>query len=555
MIRELSITNLGVIESARLELGAGLTVLTGETGAGKTLITTAVSQLLGARADAVFVRSGCDEAVIDTPVERERLDEIGAIVDEECVISRSIGARTRSRVTIGSRAASAAVLTEVVGGVVTLHGQHGQTRLTKTADQRGILDEAGGEAVRQATEAYRASWERRRVLRQRLDAALHSDASRAARLEELTALVAAVDALHPERGEDLELAQRIERLARADEIARALALALQLLVGGDDTDGVGAGALLVSARRALDPVAAQADYAPVHEQLVEISDAVQQLGHTLAHALDTLDADAEALDALQARKVALAGLVRRWGADLDAVLDAAEQARAELAELALGEGGVDALRADVDAAEADLVACATALTQARAVAAGTLSAAVTGEIRALGLAHARFDIELRALDPAAAHGADTVVFTFTANPGQEPQPLAAIGSGGELSRVMLALEVVAAAHLPAHTFIFDEVDAGIGGAAALEVGRRLAELAREHQVLVVTHLAQVAAFGNHHVVVEKQAVGGSTRTAVRAVRAGEREREIARMLGGLADSDAATSHARELLAMAAARVE
>lgn len=555
MIRELSIANLGVIEHTRLTFSPGLTVLTGETGAGKTLITTAISQLLGAKPDSGLVRHGADEAVIDcaltaAPETHAQLDEIGAVLDgNDLLVTRTVGASTRSRAIVGSRSVAAATLSDVVGATVTLHGQHGQTRLTKPSEQRAMLDAAGG--LTPLLDVQREVWQTLRTARQDLSDATAAQTTAAAQIERLRQLVEDVEAVAPLPNEDIDVSNRIEVLAKVDEVQRLCQLAHVALAGDADTEATDVLQLVSQVRKQLEQASIPGPFTGWAERAVEIRELVSALAQDIDQYAASLDADPAALDRLQSRKADINGLLRRWNCTLDELLLQYHEASKHLAFAADPAARIAELRQRVTELEAKQEKSCAALHTARAKTAKSLSKSVETELRDLGLQHATFDIAVERTHDPNQFGDDLVEFRFSANPGLPPQALAAVGSGGELSRVMLALEV-AAADTRERTFIFDEVDAGIGGKAALEVGKRLAQLAVSQQVIVVTHLAQVAAFADQHIVVEKDVQGQRTLTSTRTLTSDERAKEVARMLSGVEESASATAHAAELLGLAAA---
>lgn len=554
MIRELSIANLGVIEQTRLGFSPGFTVLTGETGAGKTLITTALSQLLGARPDVTLVRHAASEAVIDCVLavpeaSRAQLEELGATFDgDDLLVTRTIGSSSRSRAIVGSRSVAAATLAEIVGASVTLHGQHGQTRLMKPSEQRALLDAAGG--LSDHLEAQRDVWHRLREVRAELHEATAQQSSTTAELERLQQFVADVEAVAPTPNEDVDLNERIEALSSADEIQQLCIAAHALLAGDGDSDGADALELVSRLRKLLEHATFPGPFAEWAERAVEIGELVTALAHDIDRYSTILESDPSALEQLQLRKAAIGGLQRRWNCSLDALIERYAAAAEQLAFAADPAGRISELQARALELEAEQTRTCGALHTARTAAAATLAAAVQTELRYLGLTNAGFEIHVDSTGEPNQFGDDAVEFMFSANPGMPLQPLAAVGSGGELSRVMLALEV-AAADTREHTFIFDEVDAGIGGKAALEVGKRLAHLAATQQVIVVTHLAQVAVFADHHIVVEKEVRRDATLTSARTLTEADRAAEVARMLSGVEESAAATAHADELLLLAA----
>lgn len=553
MIRELAIANLGVIEQTRLEFAPGFTVLTGETGAGKTLVTTALGQLLGAKPDPALVRHGADEAVIDCAMTvsseiSAQLQEIGATLDaEDLLVTRTVGASTRSRAIVGSRSVAAATLADIVGARVTLHGQHGQTRLSRPAEQRAMLDASAGSFAQLA--AQRDAWQALRVARQELDEAIAVQSTASAQLERMRQLVADVEAMSPMPNEDVDIAERIDVLSKVDDVQRLCRTVHAALAGDTDGDETDALQLIARVRRQLEQANLTGPFEGWAERALEIRELVEALAHDVDQYAAALDADPATLDHLHSRKAAIAALLRRWQCTLPELLAQYADAERQLAFAADPAARLAALQERVTRCESAQESACAALHAARTKSAGVLAKAVQSELRELGLPNAQFEISVIRGGEPTQFGDDIVEFRFTANPGMPLQPLATVGSGGELSRVMLALEV-AAADSRDRTFIFDEVDAGIGGKAALEVGKRLAQLARTQQVIVVTHLPQVAAFADQHIIVEKAVTGDRTLTTTRALSEAERAREVARMLAGVDDSAAATAHADELLELA-----
>ncbi len=552
--------DLGVIAEATLPIGTGFTAITGETGAGKTMVVTGLGLLLGQRADSGAVRAGAAQASVDGvwiipedgPV-AERVRDAGGDVDPigqgraELLVGRSLSSEGRSRASVGGRAAPAGVLADLADELVVVHGQSDQLRLRTAAAQRDALDRFGGEAVSRALAAYRAGYRTVRALTEELETLTNDRDARAREAEELRVALAEIEEAAPAPGEDVELAVRAERLANAEELRVAAATAHDALSGDGDAPDVAA--LLAEARRALerghDP--ALDDLAA---QVADLGYRAADLAHALAGYLADLDeAGPHELAAVEERRAVLGSLVRAHGS-VDAAIALLESGSARLAELDDDGARIDRLTEELAVAASALDADAAALTAARVEAAGRLGAAVTDELHALAMPDASVEI---AVTPGAesASGRDDVAILLAPHPGAQPRPVAKSASGGELSRVMLAIEVVIAAVDPVPTFVFDEVDAGIGGAAAIEVGRRLARLARSSQVIAVTHLAQVAAFANNHLSVVKASDGSVTASDVRRLEGAEREAEMARLLSGMPDSDAALTHARELLGLRA----
>ena len=558
MIEEMRLRDLGVIAEATLPIGAGFTAITGETGAGKTMVVTGLGLLLGQRADSGAVRAGASQATVDGvwivpedgPV-AARVREAGGDVEPigggraELYIGRSISSEGRGRASVGGRAAPAGVLADLADELVVVHGQSDQLRLRSAAAQRDALDRFGGEAVHTARDAYRRTFEHWRTIDRELSQLTEDRDARAREAEDLRAQLAEIEQAAPQSGEDAELAARAERLANAEELRVAAATAHDGLSGeGDEPD---AAMLLAESRRVLERV-----HDPVLEelagQLADLGYRVADVAAALAGYLADLDESGpHELAAVEERRAVLAGLVRAHGT-LDAAIELLDTGSARLAELDDDSGRIERLTEERDAAAAALDETAALLTAARTEAAARLGAAVTAELRALAMPDARLEVAVTA-GAETASGRDDVAILLAPHPGAEPRAVSRGASGGELSRVMLAIEVVIAAVDPVPTFVFDEVDAGIGGAAAIEVGRRLARLSESSQVIAVTHLAQVAAFAANHLTVVKANDGSVTASDVRRLEGADREAEMARLLSGMPDSDAALTHARELLSL------
>lgn len=581
MIEEISIRDLGVIGDARLPLGRGFTVLTGETGAGKTMVVTALGLLLGDRGDSGSVRAGSQQAVVEghwdvaaEGVVAERVRDAGGDVDPgadgraHLVLGRSVGSDGRSRASVGGRAAPIGVLTELSPQLVVVHGQSEQLRLRSAIAQREALDRFAGDGFATLLGDYQEAFERWQTDRAELDLLVAERDRRVREADELRAAMAEIEAAAPQRGEDAALAEQAERLTNLEDLrigateARE-AISAQLSggsgLGGTGSGGPGSGdfdatALVDAARRALDRVVGHdSALAPIAEQLAAASFALAEISGLLSSYLGGLDADgARELEGIQERRATLNALVRRYGPTLDDVVDRLETGSARLLELDGDADRLERLGHEVEAGLTRVRELAARLTELRRGAAARLEAAVSDELHALAMPDARLTIEIAERELTLT-GHDQVSLLLQPHPGAEPRPIGRGASGGELSRVMLAIEVVLAGSDPVPTFVFDEVDAGVGGASATEIGRRLARLAEESQVLVVTHLAQVAAFATHHLVVEKGTDGSVTTSNVRLVHADDRAQEMARLLSGSPDSEHALAHARELLEQAHGR--
>lgn len=577
VLEEMRIRSLGVIEDAVVELSPGFTAVTGETGAGKTMVVTSLGLLLGGRADPALVRIGAGSAVVEGRIAMAadaraaiRAREAGAELDDGALlISRTVSAEGRSRAHVGGRTVPVGLLGELADDLVAVHGQTDQQGLLRPARQRDALDRYAGPAVAGALEKYGAAYRRLRDVAAELAELTTRARERAQEADLLRFGVEEVSAAEPLPGEDAELAAEAERLGHAEALASAATLAHAALAGNpEDPEGVEAGTLVAGAQRALDAVAAHdPDLAALAARLGEIGILLGDVAGELAGYADNLDADPLRLAAVEERRAVLAHLVRKYGTDIDAVLAWAGQSAARLAELEGDDDRIAELTAERDALRAELSGLGQHLTDLRTEAAESFAAAVTAELAELAMPHARVTVAIRQTEAADAEsgieiggravvhgpaGADEVELLLAPHPGSPARPIAKGASGGELSRVMLAVEVVFAGSDPVPTYLFDEVDAGVGGKAAVEVGRRLARLARTAQVVVVTHLPQVAAFADRQLLVEKTNDGSVTRSGVTVLEGEARIRELSRMLAGQEDSSLARAHAEELLATARA---
>lgn len=558
MIEEMRLQGLGVIADAVLPLGPGFTAITGETGAGKTMVVTGLGLLLGQRADSGAVRAGAAQASVagvwvvpETGSVAEIVADAGGELEPagsgqaELYVSRTLSAEGRSRASVGGRAAPAGVLSSLAEELVVVHGQSEQLRLRSAVAQRDALDRFGGAPIADSVAQYSEAFTRWRELDTEISEITENRDRRSEEATRLREALALIEATDPEKDEDEALTARAERLANAEELRVAATLAHGALSNEDGEPD--ASALIAEARRVLERV--------TDPQLTTIGESLADIGYRIADTAGLLSAYLADLDesgphelaAVEERRAALGTLIRAHGS-LDEALALWQTGSARLAELEDDGDRIERLIAERDAARVKLDACADALTAQRTDAALRLGEAVTTELQALAMPDARLEVAVGA-GPETSHGRDDVAILLAPHPGAEPRSVAKGASGGELSRVMLAIEVVIAATDPVPTFVFDEVDAGIGGAAAIEVGRRLARLAEKSQVIVVTHLAQVAAFANNHLSVVKANDGAVTASSVRRLSGEEREAEMARLLSGLADSDAALTHARELLSL------
>jgi DNA repair protein RecN (Recombination protein N) len=625
VLAEMRIQGLGVIADATLELHPGLTVVTGETGAGKTMVVTGLHLLSGGRAESSRVRTGAGKAVVEGRFEpaaqslAARLAaDAGAELDDDgsLIAVRTVNADRGSRAHLGGRSVPISVLSDLSDALLAVHGQNDQLRLLRSNEQRAVLDRFAGDAVAGPLTEYRrvrAEWlrvstelverrERARELAREADLLRHG-------LTEITAVA-------PQPAEDDELVAEARRLADADQLRTTAAAAQGAVAGVIEREAPGALDLVGEARRWLESAEDPAlrELAP---RLGEVAALLADVGAELSGYLESLQADPQRLEAVLRRQAELKQLTRKYAADVNGVLAWAEQAQQRMAGLDTSEEAMVALSTRRDELAVELAGLAASITSARQAAAKALADAVTAELAGLAMPHARLEVAVlpRTIDagaPAASDGVaartvtsavvdgasarvgtsavdgasarvlasavvdgasarvstsalviegqavqagpdgvDEVELRLVPHPGAPALPVHKGASGGELSRVMLALEVVLADSDPVPTLVFDEVDAGVGGRAAVEVGRRLARLARSHQVIVVTHLPQVAAYADRHLVVDKvNAESGLTRSGVRVVDDKRRVIELARMLAGLEDTETGRAHAEELLATA-----
>jgi DNA repair protein RecN (Recombination protein N) len=624
MLEEVRITGLGVIEDAVLEFSSGFTVVTGETGAGKTMVVTGLGLMFGGRADPARVRPGADRATVEGrlrieaagPAAQQVLDAGGELDDDgrTLIVSRSVSAEGRSRAHAGGRAVPVSLLIGLADDLVAVHGQADQQQLLRAAKQRQALDEFAGPALSAVMADYQRAYTRHREVQAELTELTTRARERTAEAEDLRRALDEIERVEPAAGEDTALLAEEERLGNADALHAAATTAHGALLG-DPSDGSYQGSdavtLLGIARQALDGVATHdPDLGSLAGRLSEVTYLASDIAADLASYVESLDSDPARLAAVQERRAELTRLIRAYGGrvpvpepggksaagerapgtaagpnapvspgtppaaedgpagvdpaaaaaqpveaapavpGLASVLAWAQEAQRRLAELSGDDDRIGAL-GEEEARLAETVRdLGGKLTSLRKDAADRFSAAVTAELTALAMPHAKITVAVVAQDEFGPHGADEVEIRLAAHPGAPSLPLAKGASGGELSRVMLAIEVVFAGADPVPTFVFDEVDAGVGGKAAVEIGRRLARLARRAQVIVVTHLPQVAAFADTHLVVEKASDGSVISSGITRLDDEGRVRELSRMLAGLEDSEFGRAHAGELLAAA-----
>lgn len=566
MLEEISIRGLGVIEEAKLELGPGFTVLTGETGAGKTMVLTALSLVLGGKADASLVRRGRERLSvsatfqISTDVE-EFASEVGAAVEDgSLILTRTLSADGKSKAIAGGVSVPAGTLNELGERLIEVHGQSASMSITKVAKQREILDRFAGSSLADALAKYQESFEAYNQLKGKIAALRTNAAGREKEINALREFAEAFSKVKPLAGEMADLIQEISRLSSVESLRTGVEDSARLLFD-DESNVIDS---LAQAKRNLESVAEKDPKIAeilnaVSESYFLLSDAAQ-ITHTY---LQDLEADPIRLEAAQARRAEINALVKRYatGGEPDdqirELITRNEEVAEAIGDLSGGEERISSMEAELRELFTILVKNAGRLSRIRSSSAEEMSSAVTKEIHLLSMPHTQFFCtvvspeyqKLSTPDGFTMTGADEVAMTIQGHLDGLKVQVAKGASGGELSRIMLALEVVLAGSQPVGTYVFDEVDAGVGGKAAIEVGRRLFELSRQAQVIVVTHLPQVAAWADSHFVVQKNSDGVVSQSDVILVSGESRIEEIARMLAGHEDSKSARQHAAELLAM------
>ncbi|WP_448850681.1 DNA repair protein RecN [Corynebacterium sp. 335C] len=572
MLTDLTIRDVGVIPESTLEFSPGLTVLTGETGAGKTMVVTGLRLLSGGRADAGRVRDGAAKALVEGHISLEGLDDgaraavdavlegAGGEPDEngEVLLARQVSAKGRSRAWVGGRATSAATLGEAAGAVLAIHGQNDQLRLLGADEQRAALDRLDPAATGPLLERYRAAHRAWRTAEKELRERTSRRRELAMQADQLTFAIEEIDAVDPEPGEEAELAATIRRLQDVDGLREAAAGALGAVDGsaaaaavlggaGDPGDGDAGAADGLGRARALLEGSGDAELEALAGRLAELASQLSDVSAELGGFLESLPSDEASLDDLLSRQAALKGLTRKYAPDVEGVLAWRDKAARKLASLDVSDDALEALEQEARKRRKETAAAGRKLTGARVELAARLSEAVTAELAGLAMANSSLHVTVTDAGSFGPDGADDVVFGLAAHPGADPKPLATSASGGELSRVMLALEVVLAEGDGGRTMVFDEVDAGVGGRAAVEIGRRLARLARRNQVIVVTHLPQVAAYADAHLHVAKDVTGTGVVSGVSELDREARIEELARMMAGLDGTESGRAHATDLL--------
>lgn len=559
MIEEIYIQDLGIIAESRLKFGSGLTVITGETGAGKTMVLSALALLLGSRSDTSAIRQGQPQAFVEgrwwlknPELLNSRLEDAGVGATEgELILNRAVSAEGRSRASVSARSVPVSLLSEIGDQLVVVHGQSDQIRLRSASAAREALDQFAGQAHLSRLAEYRARFIEWREQSARLTELKQNLGSKTARIEELKAALEDLEQLNIQPNEDAQLSEVLEKLTNLESLRSAAGYAHEA-ISSENYDAQDALSQIGAAKKALEQVASHdAELARISSEIAAVNSTLADLAGDLSRYLGSLEQDAEiSLEQAQQRKAAISAALRRYGPALDDLFVFQESAAKELAELSISDDDLIDLEQKIVFLHQSVLEMANELTANRQAASSELQDAVSQELKSLAMPGASLHVNVEPLAELSQHGADTVQLLLCAYPGAEPRPISKSASGGELSRIMLAIEVVLARNEQVPTFIFDEVDAGVGGAAAIEIGRRLARLATQAQVIVVTHLAQVAAFANHHLRITKTADGGFTNSSVSSLTEHERITELARMLSGLNESESARQHASELLGLA-----
>jgi DNA repair protein RecN (Recombination protein N) len=535
VLEEVHVSNFALIDEAWIEFAPGMTVLTGETGAGKTALVGALKLLLGERADSGMVRSGAAEALVEG---RFRVD--GA----EIVARRRLSADGRSRCTLDGSMATVGELARVLGPLVDLHGQHEHQALLNPGRHVTYLDRYIGDEAAAAVARYGAAREVYQAAETELGRLTAELADAERRSDYLRFVLDEIAAVEPSPGEDEELEKRLPALMHAESLAEAARAAHSLTRGdGGAVDSIATALDLLQRVEGLDPA-----LDALAERLAGASAELDDAGAEVRAYAEAVEHDPGVLDEVQARLAALSGLKKKYGPSLELVLEARDEATARLNAVESGDAEVARVREKIDTARSELVRAAEGLSDLRHTKADGFTESLAEAIEGLNMAGARFEVDFEEVpfDVWGSDGPERVEFRFAPAEGESTRPLAKIASGGEISRVMLALKTVLGGADDVPVLVFDEVDAGIGGVTGLAVGARLAGLADDRQVLVVTHLPQVAAYAEHHLVVNKGVVDGRTVTTVDRVEGQERVAEIARMLSG-SDTETSLAHANELL--------
>ena len=573
MINDLRIQNIGVIEDVSLEMSAGFTVLTGETGAGKTMILTAFQMVIGEKADNNLVRANEKTAVVEAFIQvpndkniRARLEELDiAIEDGGTQLSRTIAREGRGKIILGGRSVPSATLEEITQSSITIHGQGDQVLLNKPNYQRELIDQFAGQEHLKMLQNYQELYAKYVETRKRLEELNKAGSQNALRISQLQESLKELTEANLEIDEEITITERINLINNSEDIFESLALADKLLNGGEDSSG-SISSQINSARKALDAAAAKSDrIASLRDQISNLEAEISNVASDVNRDLSSLDRDPATIDKLESRRALIKKMLTKYGPTSKDALANIQIFQNQLLDIEDLPAAIENVEKEIKTILKDLSQMAQILHDTRIDSALNISKAIEKELTSLSIPNAKFQVSVETNDDPQGlkitisgkdhlllfdnHGVNQISFEFSANPGQPLRPITKVASGGEMSRIMLAVELVFSQNVAAKTMIFDEVDAGIGGAAAIEVGKRLKALAQHHQIVVVTHLPQVAAFADKHLKVEKSATGNVTTSSVTELDQNARVTEIARMMAGIEDSASALEHARELLGM------
>jgi DNA repair protein RecN (Recombination protein N) len=573
MINDLRIQNIGVIEDVSLEMSKGFTVLTGETGAGKTMILTAFQMVIGEKVDSNLVRANEKTAIVEAFIQvpddkdiRNRLEELDiSIEDGGTQLSRTIAREGRGKIILGGRSIPNSALEELTQSSITIHGQGDQVLLNKSSYQRELIDQFAGEKHQNQLISYQAEFTKFTVLKKKLEELKKAGTQIALRISQLQESVKELTEANLEIDEEITITERINLINNSEDIFESLALADKLLNGGEDSASSITNSIN-QARKSLDSAAAKSErIASLRDQVANLEIEISTVARDVNRDLASLDRDPATIDKLESRRALIKKLLVKYGPTSKEAIDKIAIFSSELAENEDLPTAISNVEKELVSVIKDLSSIGQSLHDNRVKAATDISKSIEKELKSLSIPNARFQVGIETSeDPQGLnvkldgknqtlhfdnYGVDQITFEFSANPGQPLRPISKVASGGEMSRIMLAIELVFSQSVAAKTMIFDEVDAGIGGAAAIEVGKRLQALAKHHQIVVVTHLPQVAAFADKHLKVEKSASGNVTTSSVTELDQKARVTEIARMMAGIEDSTSALEHARELLEM------
>ena len=573
MINDLRIQNIGVIEDVSLEMSAGFTVLTGETGAGKTMILTAFQMVIGEKVDNNLVRANEKTAVVEAFIQvpndkniRARLEELDiAIEDGGTQLSRTIAREGRGKIILGGRSVPSATLEEITQSSITIHGQGDQVLLNKPNYQRELIDQFAGQEHLKMLQNYQELYAKYVETRKRLEELNKAGSQNALRISQLQESLKELTEANLEIDEEITITERINLINNSEDIFESLALADKLLNGGEDSSG-SISSQISSARKALDAAAAKSDrIASLRDQISNLEAEISNVASDVNRDLSSLDRDPATIDKLESRRALIKKMLTKYGPTSKDALANIQIFQNQLLDIEDLPAAIENVEKEIKTILKDLSQMAQILHDTRIESALNISKAIEKELTSLSIPNAKFQVSVETNEDSQGlkitiagkdhlllfdnHGVNQISFEFSANPGQPLRPITKVASGGEMSRIMLAVELVFSQNVAAKTMIFDEVDAGIGGAAAIEVGKRLKALAQHHQIVVVTHLPQVAAFADKHLKVEKSATGNVTTSSVTELDQNARVTEIARMMAGIEDSASALEHARELLGM------